>query len=507
MATQDLFANLLAYKELENESSTPDYSSVFSSDVNLGGQFENLLNQSGGWTISSPAEVSGTDFSSVFKEPASLNPGSSQFNTVGQFNLPETDFGEIAQGGSKPRNLVRATNTSAAESVERQRQRQEIVRQSPGAVNRQAVPTPNWAKQISESSKKTLPTIVKALSSPLTAGATSSYLTKFTLNKLQDMMFQTSVNENRNYNNQLVTNYLDDLDRWEKNRPIPSYERIPGKEYPPFSWEHAFDKKPDNLAPSPKLDALLKAARRIDPQIYLDTISKDGLKDPHYSPSTKTAKSHIRLMPSVAAHELGHAIDHSLSPNKYMYKNNSDIYQSQSPGIATAISYRPNKNILESGIEGILTSFGSNSQSLRNEWAADRYGSLISKNMDKPDINKAGNPIPGSEINFWGKQNLSARGTHVLDTANKGFNQGVLGHILGATADFAKNTIMQGVIEPAAKKARGNKDSQAEAYLRQFGYNPNDYQLQRNSSGQVDVNPRTSNPVGSFLMNKVWGVK
>lgn len=162
MATQDLFANLLAYKEIENESSVPDYSSVFSSDANLGGQFENLLNQSGGWTISSPAEVSGADFSSVFKEPAALNPGSSQFNTVSQFNLPETDFGEIAQGGSKPRNLVKATNPDAAGISLRQQQRQEVTRQSPGAANKQQTLAPSWIRQASNAIQATIPAPINA---------------------------------------------------------------------------------------------------------------------------------------------------------------------------------------------------------------------------------------------------------------------------------------------------------------------------------------------------------
>lgn len=198
MATQDLFANLLAYKEVGNEGSIPDYSSVFSSDANLGGQFESLLNQSGGWTIAPPVETSNQDYSSVFKDSVAPVLDSSQFSTSGSFNIPETRFEDIAQGRSHPVNLVKATNTTESRPTGthfRQQQRAAAAsRQTPGALTTQQ-PAPS---RLEEQAKAIIKTLDKNLGGWLPGGGVPNPLTRARQSGEQQITNRINLSRQRN---------------------------------------------------------------------------------------------------------------------------------------------------------------------------------------------------------------------------------------------------------------------------------------------------------------------
>ena len=177
-----------------------DYSQVFGdTSTAFGGNTVDLFGGGGGWNFVEPSNSNTPDFSSIFSSPAPGGLNLSQgFNSPGNLFEPskgltfdpgsvsslETDFGLLAQGGSKPRNLVRAVNPDAdnirirqlqraqassqspgslrpvqsisnAETSRRQQQKIEASRSSPGAVNR-VIPTKTISKPVAPLSSEKL---------------------------------------------------------------------------------------------------------------------------------------------------------------------------------------------------------------------------------------------------------------------------------------------------------------------------------------------------------------
>jgi len=201
------------------------------------------------------------------------------------------------------------------------------------------------------------------------------------------------------------------------------------------------------------------------------------------------------------AHELGHAVDAIKRPYDYslprdfdlenqkaMQKiGNRELVRASSPGaIVTSVGSLKNddRSLLGAGIEGALSGIGASQQMLRKEVMADRFGMPIAKEAGVP----------------WNtKQNIVAKGTYALGATAPGFTQGVVSELLNRGV----NTLT-GLAGTAARAFKGDKLSETEKALKQYGYDPSQYSLLRQGN-EIKLSGR--NAAEKALYNYIQGLR
>lgn len=208
----------------------------------------------------------------------------------------------------------------------------------------------------------------------------------------------------------------------------------------------------------------------------------------------------------VAAHEMGHLYDMRVrNPDNGFVRNAiGRLDETVGPRSQTPIAQRNtglrastpyiagmagsqdrDRSLLGAAVEGALTGLALNAGTFRNELMADHYGRTIAR--------EAG-------IKWNEAANLAAKGTYVFGNAAPGAISGIAGELLSRGSDAVVDVIKGGIVDPAARALRGG-DNKVESQLRQYGYDPAQYQL-GGSREQLTVEKRS--PINRAL-NGLWG--
>ena len=220
-----------------------------------------------------------------------------------------------------------------------------------------------------------------------------------------------------------------------------------------------------------------------------------GPMGPHFEPQNTAVKGTVRVNSGtpawVWAHEFGHAADHIKRPGAFLTEMDEEAARrlrtrNASPGSILAFKGGASgedrdKGLLAAGAEGALLGLASQWDMLSKEVLADVHGRKIAKSAG----------VPWNE-----RQNAFAKGTYAIGAAGGGYVQGVYAEALNRAAEKAARITKDALIDPLARRIRG-ADSTTEAQLRQYGYNPRDYALDKDTEG---AQVRRRHPLGSAVM-------
>jgi hypothetical protein len=247
-----------------------------------------------------------------------------------------------------------------------------------------------------------------------------------------------------------------------------------------------------------------------DPQNLVQiNLNSTDLFGPHYNTGgLDTEGRRISISPDtpswVAAHELGHAIDHLKRPGAFQTPNiDSDSALKRfvgeqtmrvgSPatlvfGLGSLKNDNRDRSFLGAGIEGALMGLGAHQDTLRKEINADRYGIPLAQKAKIP----------------WDwKGNMYAKGTYLLNSAGVGFGQGIAGEIINRGVDTLQQGIRGGIIDPAIEAANVNSNSNLKNQLAKYGYNPEQYRFAAGANpGELRLQKRPSTEENAYRTTK-----